>query len=113
MAVPVQIVIPGVVQIVGRKGSAVFLQLPQTGLLRWTIQFQAGSLDGFVGFLAITATTGRHDVIPASAAAFGAGNNVVKGEVFGGKVGLAVLAGKFIPKKRLNRVKAGLEVLTT
>ena len=52
---------------------------------------------GLLAFLRITAATGRHDVIPASAAAFGAGNNVVKGEVFGGKVGLAVLAGKFVP----------------
>ena len=100
-------------QIVGREGSAVFLQLPQTGLLRRTVQFQTGYLDGFVGFLAIATATGRHNVIPASAAAFGARNNMVKGEVFGGKVGLAVLAGKLIPQEKIESREGGFGGPTT
>ena len=54
------------------KGSAVFLHCHRLGCCGGRFNF-TGYLDGFVGFLAIATATSRHNVIPASAAAFGAG----------------------------------------
>src|SRR5271155_4747760 len=80
-AVPIEIVHPALVQIVGREQAAVLVQVVYgrlVGLGRWP---HARDRRQHVGFLQVAVGAGRDHVLPGREAALGAGNDVVESEV--------------------------------
>src|SRR5678815_1538658 len=76
--VPVEIVAPALVQIVGREALAMVLQLPTGRPDRFPLNMHAGLPRGSPALLEIAGRAGGGDVFPASPPALGARHDMVE-----------------------------------
>src|SRR4029453_15997929 len=76
--VPVEIVAPALVQIVGREALAMVLQLPAGRPDRFPLNMHAGLARGPPALLEIAGRAGGGDILPAGPPALGARHDMVK-----------------------------------
>src|SRR5204863_3735598 len=92
LAVPIQEVAPALVQIAGRKGAAILLQLDRRRLDREALQEHAALAHQPVALEQVARAAGGDDVAPGGAAAARLRHHVVEGELVGREVAAAILA---------------------
>src|SRR6476469_1699455 len=107
--IPVEIVTPALVQVVGRKCPAVLLQLPG----RWANGLAVRVHVSFAGRSAALAqiawSAGGRDILPRRATALGARNHVVEGKL---ARGTAINATEFVPQEQVEPGERGIFVGT-
>jgi len=96
LAVPVEIVHPAFVQVVGRKQPAILVQVVDGGLEGLARRPHIGLLGQHIAFGQIAAGTGRDNIFPNRGATLGARNHMVEGQVI---MRAAILAGEPVPQK--------------
>lgn len=98
LAVPVEIVHPAFMQVVGRKQPAILVQVVDGGLEGFARRPHIGLLGQHIAFGQIAAGAGRNNIFPDSCAALGARNHMVEGQVI---MRTAILAGESVPQKHV------------
>src|SRR5687767_11750200 len=79
--VPVQVVAPALVEVVGREALAVVLQLPAGRADRRALEMHLGLARGAAAFLKIARSAGGGDILPGRSAALGARHDMVEGQL--------------------------------
>src|SRR5690348_16068795 len=79
--VPIEIVAPAIVQIVGREGAAMLLQLPAGRPERPAVDMHVRLLRRAAALLEVAGRAGGGDILPGRAAALGARDDVVEREL--------------------------------
>jgi len=97
-AIPIEIILPAIVQKVRREGPAVLMQLLHGRLKRRLGQFHAGGAQQPSALFQITGRTRSDDILPCGPPAFGARDYVVKSQV---GIGAAILAREFVAQKHI------------
>src|SRR6185437_13727248 len=94
-------VAPALMQEVGRKAAAVFLQLEGARLARREDREHADFAGQMVALQEIAAAAGGNDIGPGGAAAARARDHVVEGEVLGREIVAAILADETIAQENI------------
>ncbi|GBR60956.1 hypothetical protein AA100600_2385 [Gluconobacter thailandicus F149-1 = NBRC 100600] len=100
-SVPVQIITPAFVQIVGWKGSPVFLKKATARLIRFSVRVHADFFGEAGAFEKIAGAAGSYHILPGCFSAFGAGNDMIKSQFMRWQSVMAVLAGEVIPQEHI------------
>jgi len=95
--IPVKEVPPTLMQVIGRKSTAILLKLMRTRLVREAQGIHAGLCWELMCLAEVAGFTSRNDIGPNRLAAGDSRNNVVKSQVFGRQLFPAVLTRKRIP----------------
>ena len=78
--VPIEIVAPALVEVVGREGAAVLLELPAGRAEGVALDVHMGLARGSAAFAQIARRAGGGDILPGRPPALGAGHDMIEGE---------------------------------
>ena len=79
--VPIEPVVPGIVQVIRREAAAMFLQMPARRADRRDVERHMGLFGGAAALFQVAGRAGGDNVFPGGAALLGAGDDVIKGEI--------------------------------
>lgn len=105
LGIPVKIVHPAFVQVVGREQPPVIVQVLNRRLERLLRREHARLLGKLAAFSKIAGRAGRHDIVPRGFAAMGAGNHVIEGQVV---PRATILAFELVPKEHVEACEGGV-----
>ena len=94
--IPIEIIHPAFVQMVGWEEATVVVEFEHGGLERDLVGVHADLGAGLVGLAQIAGAAGCDHIFPSCLPAFGAGDQMVKGEII---FRAAILAGELIAQK--------------
>jgi hypothetical protein len=100
--IPIQIIEPAFVQIIGRKAAAILVEIAYAWLIRHACRPHAGLGGQPVAFAEIAAGAGGDDIFPCRRASFRAGNQMVKCQIL---AGATILAAKMVAQKDIETGK--------
>jgi hypothetical protein len=96
--IPIQPVPPAIVQEIGRKGAAVILKLPACRADRGDVEAHLGFLRRPPAFAQVARCAGGRDIFPGRAAAIGARDNMIEGQII---ADATILALETIPQEHV------------
>src|SRR5580704_8771167 len=103
--IPIEIIHPAFVQIIGRKPAAVLVQIVDGWLIRHPRRPHAGLAGAEIALAQIAARTGGDDIFPGRGAALGAGHEMVEGQIL---AGAAILAAEAVAEKDIEPSEGGM-----
>ena len=96
-SVPVQIITPAFVKIVGREGPPVFLKKAAAGLIGFSVGMHADLAGEAGAFEEIAGAAGGNNVLPGCFSPFRTGDNVIESQLMCWQSIMAVLTRKIVP----------------
>src|SRR5687768_6793079 len=103
--VPVEIVAPAFMKVVGRKASPVLLQLPAGRPERMPLDVHVRLARGSAALAQVARRAGGGDVLPGGSAALGARKDVIEGQF---QHSATILAGETVAKEQVEPGEGGI-----